>query len=109
MALYATLSLVSKIDQMKEDIVLMEKTLATLLKLVSTMQTKQLGRRADLAKDKLENIDALLQSSHQVDNLLLKVLHLLNRCNAHSNFVQNILKLKTTHAREVYMKMSPYL
>ena len=50
MAQYPLLSVVSKIDHIQKDLLEIEQTLAMLLKVIVNMKSKQLGRRADVAK-----------------------------------------------------------
>ena len=97
MAQYPLLSVVSKIDTVQKDQMEMEQILFMLLKVIGVMKSKQLGRRTDLAKDKMvnENIYALLQSSHHMDTLLLKISNLLDRCTNHSTYIQRLLRSRT--------------
>ena len=103
MAQHPILSLVSKIDMVQKDFMEMEHMLSMLLIVISVMKSKQLGKRADLAKDKIpnENIPALLQSTHYVDNLLLKIGNSLDRCVNHSAYIQRLLWLRRCPIEEV--------
>ena len=103
MAQHPILSLVSKIDMVQKDFMEMEHMLSMLLKVISVMKSKQLGKRADLAKDKIpnENIHTLLQSMHHVDNLLLKIGNSLDRCVNHSAYIQRLLWLRRCPIEEV--------
>ena len=97
MAQSPLLSAVSKIDTVQKDLMEMEQILSMLLKVIGVMKSRQLGRRNDLAKDKMlnENIYALLQSAHHMDALLLTIANLLDRCVNHSAYIQRLLRLRT--------------
>ena len=99
MAPHRLVSLVGKRQRLEDDLHEMENVLTSLLNVVTVMGKKQMGRRFDLARDILpdDNINALLQSSQHVDDLLLKIQNLLNRCTAYSNFLQHLLMLRSCH------------
>ena len=101
MAQYPLLSVVSKIDHIQKDLLEIEQTLAMLLKVIFNMKSKQLSHRADVAKDKIFNANALLQSIHHVDDLLLKICNFLSQCEKHSAFIQRLLKMRTYQFPEV--------
>ena len=101
MAEYPLLSVVSKIDRIQKDLLEIEQTLAMLLKVILNMKSKQLGCRADVAKDKIFNANALLQSIDHVDDLLLKIRNFLSQCENHSAFIQRLLKMRFYQFPEV--------
>ena len=96
MAQSRLLSLMAKVALMEHDVKEMEKNLQSLRQLIGIMKKKQFGRHADVAVNKIEprHLMALLQSSHKVDNLILGLQHLLNRCRTHSAFLQRQLELR---------------
>ena len=96
MAQTRLLSVVAKEEVMENDVVQMEKLLATLGKILVLMKKKQFGRRRDMARNKIESdhLSALLHSMHHVDNLILKIQNLLNRISSHSLFIQHQLELR---------------
>ena len=96
MAQSRLLSLMAKVALMECDVKEMQKNLQSLRQLIGIMKKKQFGRHADVAVNKIEprHLMALLQSSHKVDNLILSLQHLLNRCRTHSTFLQRQLELR---------------
>ena len=97
MAQSRIIAIVTKIEKIENDIMEMQKILTMLLKVMSVMKKKQLGKKSDLAKNLIgrDNINALLQSGHQSDNLILKIQNLLNHCSSNSMFVQRQLELRS--------------
>ena len=88
--------MVAKEEVMEDDVLQMEKILASLSKILHLMKKKQFGRGRDLSRNRIEpdHLNALLHSMHHVDNLILKIQNLLNRCSTHSLFIQRQLELK---------------
>ena len=82
---------------MEQDILAMEKMIVTLLKVVSTMRKKQMGKKSDLAKNILgkDKINILLQSTHQSDHLMSEIENLLNSCLSNSFYIQRQLELRS--------------
>ena len=96
MAQSRPLSLTSKLFKLEKDVKETEKQIIALRKVICQTKRKHFGNRNDLVKHhmSLKNIDSLCQSSHQVDNLLLKIQNLINQCISCSIFLQQQLLLQ---------------
>ena len=96
MAQSRPLSLTSKLLKLEKDVRETETHIIALRKLICQSKRKHFGNKNDLSKHhmSLKNIDSLCQSSHQVDNLLLKIQNLINQCISCSIFLQQQLLLQ---------------
>ena len=99
MAQSRPLALTSKFSKLEKDIRDAEKQIIALRRLIGQAKRKHLGNKTDLIKHTIspKNIDGLCQSSHQVDNLLLRIQNLISQCISCSIFLQQqllILKLE---------------
>ena len=95
MAQSRSLSIVSKHQAIEDDVNEILKMIQSLLKLIVCMRKKQFGKT--LAKKGLQpsNIQFLLSGSYQIDNSILKIQQLLDRCGSHLFFLQRQLLLET--------------
>ena len=99
MAQSRILSVVSKHEEMINEIRDMEKNVSKLLKEATQLRRKFLGNRgkkSDVAKNKInsEDIISILQDSQNLDNLILKIQNLLHKCNTLSYYIQRQLELR---------------
>ena len=83
---------------MLSDLQEVEKNVSQLLKYTTQLKKKSFGSRAksDVAKNKIntENMQTILQESQSLDNRILRILYLLDRCNTISFFIQRQLELR---------------
>ena len=99
MAQSRLLSIIAKQDKLETDLFEMDKVMSKLLKEVREMRKKHFGNKAksDATKNKVQSEDILsiLQESQNLDQLMLKIQNLLNRCSAHSFYIQRQLELRS--------------
>ena len=101
MAQSRPLSLASKISKLEKDVREAEKQIIALRRLIGQARKKYLGNKTDLIKHQIspKNIEGLLQSNHQVDNLLLRIRNLISQCISYSIFLQQQLLLQKLEKR----------
>ena len=95
MAQSRILSIVSKYEEMVNELRDLEKNVSKLLKDAAQLRKKFFGSKAksDASKNKINSTDILniLQESQNLDSHILKIQHLLHRCNALSYYIQRQL------------------
>ena len=98
MAQSRILSIVTKHEEMLNDIREMEKNVSKLLKDTIQLRKKFFGNRgkSDMARNKINSVSiaSILQESQNLHILILKVQNLLHRCSAISHYIQRQLELR---------------
>ena len=96
MAQTRLLSLLAKLNAMECDLKEMSKNIQNLVQMLSAMRKKHFGRPIDLATDRITdtNVQALMQSAHKIDNMLLSCQQLIDRTVTHCCYLQRQLKLR---------------
>ncbi len=99
MAQSRMMSICVKKQKLEEDILDMQKDIIDLARVIKLMKVIPGGNKArrDVSRNEVspEHVQFLLQTSLSIDNIILKIQNLLNRCSNHSFFLQRQLELKT--------------
>ena len=99
MAQSRMMSILMRKQELKEDILEMQKDIANLVKIIRMIKMIPGNRKGkeDASKNQLsvEHVQSLLRTFHNLDNLILNLQNLLNRCGNQSFYIQQQLKLKS--------------
>ena len=98
MAQSRMMSIIVKKEKLEEDVSDIQKIVSALVKATKSVKRIPGGRKAktDAAKNEVNprDVQLLLQATHSIDNLILEIQNLLNRCTNHSFFLQRQLELR---------------
>ena len=106
-------TILMKKEKLEEAISEMQKDMAVITKIVRLMKIIPTGRKGkdDVSKNQLstEHVQSLLRAFLNLDNLILNLQNLLNRCTTHSFFLQKQLELQSYQLLPGWLYIHPFL